>query len=379
MEGEGGRGRPAGTRRSSCHLGPRKFPASFEIAQQAWFVGRTDRGDDPRLACWVVCSGLPDEALFGWRSHLLLTEPSGQAARDRCELRQPSRGLGVEAQPTAVLTLRCNQNSSAMSSDRTLRNAPLVEVIAEIHWHLDSGQGGQPYDPHWFRFALELESVLTSRLPVVEAIQPAGIVIPLEVLGRSPLLRFRPTGGGWPLVQLGQGIATVNAVPPYDGWDAVRGLLEYVLLAGRDASPLFKGIRPERLLLTYRDAFTARHGVNDSKRFFVDQVPLVDPRALAAMSASGAVEPFLGKCEITAPLPQLPGATAVVRGSHGHVGPASGKIEAAVLDFVVAGNSPVSELDANALLNWFDRSHEVAWTMFNTMIPAEIMSVLRGQ
>ena len=108
-----------------------------------------------------------------------------------------------------------------MADNGLLRNAPLVEVIAEIHWKLSGSRtpGGQGHDPRWFGYANRFADwARTQGFEHIEQLVPAGVSIPLDMLGHNPLLRFRKQPGTWPLIQLGQGLLAVNAVPPYDGW-----------------------------------------------------------------------------------------------------------------------------------------------------------------
>lgn len=266
-----------------------------------------------------------------------------------------------------------------MLGDRTLANAPLLEVIAEIHWSFPAPSMGHSHDPNWFRFAGEVVPALASRLPAVEELQPAGTMIPLDVLGRSPILRLRPKPGAWPLAQLGQGMLTVNAVPPYDGWEAVKSLLTYVLESIKAASPWMASVAPERFQLTYRDGFTASHGVADPARFFVDEVPLVSRQALESLASVGSGMPAPGVCEIHIPLARPSGATASIRGSYGKVVNPVPETPAAIMDFVVVGKPRIGNLETSTVMNWFDDAHQIAWDMFNRMIPAPIMSHLKGR
>ena len=151
---------------------------------------------------------------------------------------------------------------------RRLENAPLVEVIAEVHWHLDTSPTGEPLDLHWFDLAHQAKGTLSAPYPVVEVLQPVGLSVPLDMLGRVPLLRFRPAPAAWPVVQLGQGLFTFNVVPPYDGWDTnVRDGLAQALKLVLDGVSVLGARRLQAVRLHYRDAFTASHGVNDPDDF----------------------------------------------------------------------------------------------------------------
>jgi uncharacterized protein (TIGR04255 family) len=266
-----------------------------------------------------------------------------------------------------------------MTVDRRLTNAPLVEVIAEIHWVLEQSLQGNPFDPNWFKMALQIEPPLQAILPVIEPLQPVGTMVPLDMLGRSPLVRFRPKEGAWPLAQFGQGIATVNAIPPYDGWDAVKDLFKRILISARDASPIFAQVRPERFQLTYRDAFTEDHGVKDVDLFLTKQVQLANPAGLDLISKAVGNTASLAITEVRANVATLPKTTFSVRGSRGQIRNGPGPRPAAILDFVVNGAPDLKTLDVGAILEWFDQAHDIAWGAFTTLIPGEIMANLKSE
>lgn len=269
--------------------------------------------------------------------------------------------------------------TSIMQSDRTLKNAPLIEVIAEVHWKLASSTAGRPYDPNWFKIAAEVENAITPHLPLMEELQPAGASIPLDVLGRSPILRFRPKGGGWPLVQFGQGIMTINATPPYDGWEAIRSLLKFVIDDVANTSPSFASVVPERFQLTYRDAFTAQHGIEDTDSFLFDFAPIANRKGAELLNAAGCIGSTAVSCEIKGEVQSLPNAFAAIRGAKGNINASSDPTEAAILDFVVSGPAFGQQLEAAKIIDWFDEAHRIAWSMFSNILPIDFMNKLKGQ
>lgn len=266
-----------------------------------------------------------------------------------------------------------------MSNDRILSNAPLVEVVAEVHWALPGDTATTRHDPNWFKMAMQLEQAISSRLPVVEQLQPAGFVIPLDVLGRAPLIRFRPESGAWPLAQFGQGILTVNAVPPYDGWKAVRDLLSFVLEVSNRASPLFATVKPVRFKLMYRDAFTDEHGVQDANDFLINQIPLLNKSGLDTLGKLAGTSSEVNSAEIKAEISHMPGASISVRGYRGQINSPKGSKNAAIVDFAVDGSTKLTVIDVSTILSWFDAAHDVAWSTFTSLIPPAVMRRLKGE
>ena len=99
-----------------------------------------------------------------------------------------------------------------------LEDKPLVEAILELKW---SPQGEMlPWkDPAYPLYVGTLYESIKGSYPHVEEL-PAKQV-PDEITGGVVKYRFRRTANGWPLVQAGPGVATVNFTESYK-WTAFR-------------------------------------------------------------------------------------------------------------------------------------------------------------
>jgi len=105
-----------------------------------------------------------------------------------------------------------------MSSPHPLRGKPLVEVIFECRWRLEESGGiqGLKRDPN-YKFLLGiLFDVVKGDYPEHEELP--STTIPDEMVPHIVQHRFRARKGGWPLLQLGPGILTVNDTENYE-WD----------------------------------------------------------------------------------------------------------------------------------------------------------------
>ena len=137
------------------------------------------------------------------------------------------------------------------------KNAPLVEVIAEVHWDLrtvDTSTGIQT-DPYYFPLQDKfIEASSEQGLSYQEFVVPN--FVPIEHSASHPRLRLRENAEKWPVVQLGPGILTANIVPPYGGWREFETFLltqiECLLNAYRDIG---QSISVNRLHLRYIDGF----------------------------------------------------------------------------------------------------------------------------
>ncbi len=136
-------------------------------------------------------------------------------------------------------------------------NAPLREVIAEVHWAL-TDLGVTPstkIDPYYDLFRDQFldfaaRNGLTQRQEIVPAIVPAA------VLPCQPHLRIRTGAERWPLSQIGPGILTANVVPPYGGWSAFSPFIHLVIDGLFECYPIAEKILNIcKLHLRYINAF----------------------------------------------------------------------------------------------------------------------------
>lgn len=132
----------------------------------------------------------------------------------------------------------------------TFQNAPLIEVIVELRWgvpHPFTSPGLSQTPGQQFHVNLELpqsEDFFTDfgaecgarGLTRAERIIPQGF----PVLPGQVVYRFRSNDrSDQNLLQIGAGLFTVNALPPYNGWPSFQALVSRgieALLASRPAS-----------------------------------------------------------------------------------------------------------------------------------------------
>jgi len=96
---------------------------------------------------------------------------------------------------------------------KILKNKPLVEAIFEFKWNLKTSSEGGNIAPHYKVLVGQLYDKLVSEYPEHEELPTAKM--PDEMLGHVVQHRFRKVKDGWPLVQIGPGILTVNDTTAY--------------------------------------------------------------------------------------------------------------------------------------------------------------------
>lgn len=135
-----------------------------------------------------------------------------------------------------------------MSKDRPkhLPNKPLVEAIVEIKW----GKEGQP-DPGYPVIVGRLYERVAADYPVIEDLPVTQV--PAELTVHMVRHRFRRVKDGWPLVQIGPGVLTVNETEGYQ-WDDFCGRVRAVLPKLYEAHPSPEALNISSLLLRYINA-----------------------------------------------------------------------------------------------------------------------------
>ena len=100
---------------------------------------------------------------------------------------------------------------------RDLKNKPLVEAILEVKWGSVQRATGVGIHPHYKLLLGRLYE--RAREDYREHEELPSAEIPDEISGHMVKHRFRRTKDGWPLIQVGPGILTVNDTSEYTWTD----------------------------------------------------------------------------------------------------------------------------------------------------------------
>lgn len=147
-------------------------------------------------------------------------------------------------------------------------NAPVTEVVAEVHWQLKSILGsGLHYDPFYEDLIDSFSGNIAQKgFPFREQLIQEGV--PTEFLSFKATHRFRNKRDGWPLYQIGPGVFTANITPPYGGWNSFFSVLSEGLSVLFESYPLSsKHLKPKLLKLIYINAFEEKHGYTNQRDF----------------------------------------------------------------------------------------------------------------
>ncbi len=152
-------------------------------------------------------------------------------------------------------------------SEIKLERNPLVEAWLDIRWELEPSELSDlprsRIDPG-FPFALGVfYEGIKDQFGVREPLPATNV--PVEMLPYVVRYRFRVSPDGWPLLQLGPGVATVNFTRPYT-WEDLKEKALYLrekLLHAYGETKL----QLQSLSLRYRNAVPFDHETNDLLAF----------------------------------------------------------------------------------------------------------------
>lgn len=128
-----------------------------------------------------------------------------------------------------------------------LSNKPLIEAIAEIKWGKES-----ELDPGFEIIVGRLYERLQAEYPEIEDLLPI-VQVPPAMTIHVVRHRFRRKKEGWPLVQIGPGILTINETEAYH-WSDFSSRVKSALAKLYDAHPSRESINISQLLLRYINA-----------------------------------------------------------------------------------------------------------------------------
>ena len=99
-----------------------------------------------------------------------------------------------------------------MDSYRELKNKPLVEAIFEIRWALQQ-EGDTLSDPFFPLLVGSFHDKIKEKFPFWNKLPPAEM--PPQITPYMAHHQFRKVENGWPLIQIGPGLLTVNDTDGY--------------------------------------------------------------------------------------------------------------------------------------------------------------------
>lgn len=154
---------------------------------------------------------------------------------------------------------------------RELKNKPLLEAILEVRWALQGMPPAPQVDPHYKLLLGRLFDRVSPEYPVYEQLPSANF--PDELVGYIVQHRFRIKTNGWPLIQIGPGILTVNSTNDYK-WEDFKPRIQSVLNRLYVAHPKVDELKITNLILRYIDAIEFDSDKENIFEFLKDKLKL---------------------------------------------------------------------------------------------------------
>jgi uncharacterized protein (TIGR04255 family) len=102
---------------------------------------------------------------------------------------------------------------------KTLTNKPLIEAVLELKWKPSLSKQANGVDGDLRLFLGRFHDLVAKEYPAFEVLGAAAV--PEQMTPNIAQYRFRNTENGWPLVQLGSGLLTLNDTAGYN-WNDFR-------------------------------------------------------------------------------------------------------------------------------------------------------------
>lgn len=252
-----------------------------------------------------------------------------------------------------------------------LENKPLVEAIFELQWALQVTDSNG-IDPG-FRILLgRFYDRIRHEYPILENLPQA--LIPEELMGRLVRHRFRVSKEGWPLLQVGPGVLSVNETEGYT-WDGFRPRVIQALKALFDSYPTdIHQLQITQVLLRYLDAipFDREKPLLQFLREFLHTTVELDPclfqKPQDATSPSGLNLSLLFK------LPELPGEVATTF----NLGMRNEKPSVIWDTQILARGSDIPKMQED-YESWLERAHDFAGRWFRTLSRGPLYESFRSK
>lgn len=252
-----------------------------------------------------------------------------------------------------------------------LENKPLVEAIFELQWALQSS-GSNEVDPG-FRILLgRLYDRIRQEYPTLEDLPQA--LIPEELTGRLVRHRFRVSKEGWPLLQVGPGVLSVNETEGY-AWEGFKPRLIQAVKALFDSYPTdIHPLQITQALLRYLDAipFDGEKPLLQFLRESLHTTVELDPRLFR--EPQDAASPNGLNLSLVFRLPDLPGAVATTF----NLGKRNEKPSIIWDTQILARGDDVPKMPEDYEL-WLEKAHAVAGQWFRTLSRGSLYESFRSK
>lgn len=246
----------------------------------------------------------------------------------------------------------------------TLNHKPLIEAIFEMKWELTTHPDGSAIDPYYQILIGQYFNVVKDKFPHWNKLPAAEV--PVHIVPHVAQHQFRKVEGGWPLIQIGSGLLTVNDTDEYD-WDIFKEICKSAIEALYSVYPNAKtALKINHLSLRYLDAdLLHRENISD----FLKKMKVTTTVPEALFSDSKVLAHPIGLNLQLAFISNEPKGIAHLKFSQGK----KNKEDAVIWETsVVSTGEQVPELPQKSI-EWLEAAHSVTSDWFIKLTEGELM------
>ncbi|RBA29026.1 TIGR04255 family protein [Flavobacterium tibetense] len=241
-----------------------------------------------------------------------------------------------------------------------LPNAPLVEVVFELRWDINSKN-----DLIDFQYLHgDLYSMIKESFPIRENLIPPDI--PFEALRSIPVFRFRKNHNSYPLIQIGPGVISFNTIDEFYIWENFRDEVNSLIDNINKIYPKFENLSKKTSLI-YVDFIKLDNSINNSIDFINNNFNI----NISSNILPNYVEKKLDEVNYT--------FNYKIENNSLSLNIANGKLnddnQGLILQTKV--NSLVSNLNISDLKKWLNESHDLSSDTFKSIIKKELYDTFK--
>lgn len=260
-----------------------------------------------------------------------------------------------------------------------LKNPPLIEALLEIKWNLRKLEGPDTYTDPGFKIASgRLYDRINKRFPVITNLPAAAI--PEEISAYTVRHQFRTEPNGWPLVQIGPGVATVNYTTPYS-WkkfkDTIRAFVPQLVASysGVISDQQPPVLQANSVLLRYINAVEWDWEESNALQYLLSNLHTTFqlPQELFDPGLTGL--PVDINLQVGYPITE-PKGKMLLRFGTGRVGQTNGLIWELI--FVSVNDEAPSLTETDSFLSWVSTAHDIIEKWFFVLIKGELYRTFKG-
>jgi uncharacterized protein (TIGR04255 family) len=261
-----------------------------------------------------------------------------------------------------------------------LRNPPLIEAILEIKWNLSKKSPDVFEDPGYKLASGRLYDRIKKRFGYLKNLPIT--MMPEEMTAYTVRHQFRAEDNGWPLVQLGPGVATVNFTSPYH-WKLFKETVQYFIPRLVES---YQGVIPGQpddnikiasILLRYINGIEFNWRENDALDFLASKMhtDFSPPEEITAQEIiQGTPQGIYLQVGYRVSEPSGQGTISF---STGNIGQAEGLIWE--LTFRSLGNDAPRLDNITEFLAWLNGAHDIIEKWFFSLIEGELHDSFKGE